>query len=327
MKSQQAASATRMWKPAGCVSWFLCLVVGLLWPALSVWSQENTGGPRPVQDQSSGIHLSSRLVALQVTVTDVYGRFIRGLKEHHFSVYDNRVQQDLVFFSNDDAPISLGIVYDTSGSMKGIIRDSLKALNRFMETSHPDDDFFLIGFNSRPELLEDFTRQADRILNSLILVEPQGRTALYDAVYLGLEKVSQGTHPKRALLILSDGQDNNSAYTYKHLRQRVKESEILIYAIGITDPWDDVSLQVHGFEALGEITRMSGGRVFYPKSGLELSNVCAHIASELRRQYHLGYYPQNFNCDGSWHKVKVQVHPPKGVPHLKVRVREGYFAN
>jgi Ca-activated chloride channel family protein len=237
------------------------------------------------------------------------------------------VQQEIAFFSNDDAPISLGIVYDTSGSMKGIIRDSLKALNRFMETSHPDDDFFLIGFNSRPELLEDFTHQADRILNSLILVEPKGRTALYDAVYLGIEKVSQGAHPKRALLILSDGQDNNSAYTYKHLRHRVKESEILIYAIGITDPWDDVSLQMHGFEALGEVTRMSGGRVFYPKTGLELVNVCAHIAAELRRQYNLSYYPQNFRRDGSWHKVKIQIHQPKGVPHLKVRVREGYFAN
>lgn len=327
MKSQRAASA----KPTvQFLSYSLlpfCLLIGLWWSALVVPSPGKARGLSPGQDQPSSIHLSSRLVTLQVTVTDMYGRFIRGLKEHHFSVYDNDVQQEIAFFTYDDAPISLGIVYDTSGSMKGIIRDSLKALRRFMETSHPDDDFFLIGFNSRPELLQDFTRQPDRILDSLILIEPKGRTALYDAVYLGIEKVSQGAYPKRALLILSDGQDNNSAYTPRHLRQRVKESEILIYAIGISDPWDDVRLQMHGFEVLAEITRMSGGRLFYPKTGPELVNVCAHIAAELRRQYTLSYYPQNFRRDGSWHKVKVRLHPPKGIPYLHVRVREGYFAH
>jgi len=326
MKKRLAVSASQVLKPVGYGSLLLCLVVGLLWFVSSVRSQGSVNGKVLVWDQEPGVHLTSQLVTLQVTVTDVYGRFIKGLRQHHFSIYDNDVRQEIAFFSGEDAPLSLGIIYDTSGSMKGIIQDSLKALRRFMETSHPDDDFFLIGFNSRPELLEDFTRQVDRIVNSLILAQPKGRTALFDAVYMGLEKVAQGAHAKRALLILSDGQDNNSAYTYRHLRNRVKESEILIYAIGITDPWDEVALQMRGFEALGEITRMTGGRVFYPKTGPELINVCTYIASELRRQYSLGYYPQSFSQDGSWHKLKIQVYRPRGIPSLRVRVRDGYFA-
>ncbi|MBI3952094.1 MAG: VWA domain-containing protein [Acidobacteria bacterium] len=297
-----------------------------MWLSPIVQSQGSHHALAPVPEQKSSVELTSHLVTLQVTVTDLYGRFIKGLKEHHFSVYDSDVEQEIAFFNGEDVPLSLGIVYDTSGSMKSVVDEAFKALSQFMDTSHQDDDFFLIGFNSRAHLLEDFTRQADRIMSSLILAAPKGRTALYDAVYLGLEKVRQGAHAKRALLIISDGQDNNSAYTYRHVRNRVKESEVLIYAIGIVDPWDEAAAQMRGFEVLGEITRMTGGRVFYPRKGAELINVCAHIASELRRQYSIGYYPQDAGQSGRWHKLRVQVHPPKGFTHLQVRTREGYFA-
>jgi Ca-activated chloride channel family protein len=175
--------------------------------------------------------------------------------------------------------------------------------------------------------LQDFTSGAGTVLNSLILVRPQGRTALYDAVYLGMEKVAQGQHAKKALLIISDGQDNNSMYTYRKLRDRVKESGVIIYGIGIVDLWDDVASQMRGREVLQEVTHLTGGRVFFPKAGTELVNTCAHIAMELRRQYSMGYYPRRVARDGRWHKIQVKVRRPKGLPLLQARAREGYYAN
>lgn len=314
------------WKKPTAYSLLLSgLMVGVLWFGSSVQSQQDGSSFTLVGNQRSGVRLTSPLVTLQVTVTDAYGRFIKGLRPHHFSIYDNNVRQQIAFFSNEDLPLSLGIIYDTSGSMRGIMRDALKALHQFMETSNQDDEFFLIGFNSRPELLEDFTRQADRIVSSLALAQPKGRTALYDAAYMGLEKVRRGNHSKRALLIISDGQDNNSVYNYRQLRRRVKESEVLVYAIGILDTNDEIGLQTHGFEVLGEITQMTGGRVFYPRNGPELANVCAHIASELRRQYSLGFYPQGLASDNQWHKLKIKVQRPQGISYVKVRAREGYL--
>jgi Ca-activated chloride channel family protein len=308
----------------------VAVAVGLGIVGDDVRSQDNSHfapSAGAAQQQSPAVRLSSHLVTLTVTVTDVYGRFIRGLRQEHFQLFDDKIEQEIAFFNSADAPISFGIIYDTSGSMKGIINDALRALRVFMDTSHPDDHFFLIGFNSRPELLQDFTSGAGTVLNSLILVRPQGRTALYDAVYLGMEKVAQGQHAKKALLIISDGQDNNSMYTYRKLRDRVKESGVIIYGIGIVDLWDDVASQMRGREVLQEVTHLTGGRVFFPKAGTELVNTCAHIAMELRRQYSMGYYPRRVARDGRWHKIQVKVRRPKGLPLLQARAREGYYAN
>jgi Ca-activated chloride channel family protein len=147
---------------------------------------------------------------------------LTGLTKGQFEVYDNKVKQEIAHFSDDDAPVSLGIVYDVSGSMKERIHRSIQALKRFIEASHDDDDFFLMAFNNRANPVEDFTVSAERVLSPLMFVQPRGSTALYDAAYLAVEKIQQGRHPKKALLIISDGQDNNSRYTYNELRKRVK---------------------------------------------------------------------------------------------------------
>jgi Ca-activated chloride channel homolog len=281
---------------------------------------------RPLStSQTERVVIGTGLVNVIVTVTDPYGRFVTGLGKDHFEVYDDKVQQQISHFTDEDSPVSLGIIYDVSGSMKERIARSLKALRRFIETSHDDDDFFLIGFNERARLVQDFTTSADQVLGHLMFVAPKGSTALYDAAYLAVEKVQQGRHSKKALLIISDGQDNNSRYTYKELHNRVKEADVQIYAIGITDPGND-SLAGFGRANLEEIARMTGGRAFFPNAynEPELVEICTRIALELRHQYSIGFYPTSRGSEPRWHKIHVKVNPPKGLGRLSLTYKEGY---
>lgn len=279
----------------------------------------------PKIPQNDKIVIGTGLVNVTVSVTDNYGRFVTGLSKEHFEVFDDKVKQQIAHFSDDDAPVSLGIVYDVSGSMKERIGRSLKALRRFIETSHDDDDVFLIGFNDRARLVQDFTTSGDQVLGHLMFVAPKGSTALYDAAYLAVEKIQQGRHSKKALLVISDGQDNKSRYTYKELRNRVKESDVQIYAIGITDPGND-QLAGFGRSNLEEITRMTGGRSFFPSAfnEAELIEICTRIALELRHQYSIGFYPTDLTSEAKWHKVQVKINPPKGLGRLSLSFKDGY---
>jgi Ca-activated chloride channel family protein len=288
-------------------------------------SQKTDDVKTPQKDQDGKIILGRNLVSLTVSVTDAYGRFVTGLSKDHFEVFDEKVKQSIEFFSDADAPISVGIVYDVSGSMKERINRSVRALRRFIETSHDDDDFFLIGFNDRAKLVQDFTTSGDQLASHLMFVQPKGNTALYDAAYLAVEKVQQGRHTKRAILIISDGQDNSSRYTYKELRNRVKEAEVQIYAIGITDPYSD-SMAGFGRSVLEEITRMTGGRAFFPSAfnEPELVEICTRIALELRHQYSMGFYPNSPVDEARWRKVQVKVNPPKGLGRLSLTYKDGY---
>jgi Ca-activated chloride channel family protein len=241
---------------------------------------------------------------------------------------DDKVEQEIVFFSDEDAPVSLGVVFDVSGSMSGDkIQRAREALVRFVDTSHHGDEYFLIGFNHRPQLLLDRTRDSNALTDKLTFVSTKGQTALYDACYLGVEKVTRGAHQKRAVLLISDGQDNSSRYTFSELRRLLKETDVIIYAIGISDggPYDS-TLDVTGRAILEELAGVSGGKAFFPNSGAEMNDVFERIALELRTQYSIGYRPSNFANDGKWHKLKVRVQPPRGMSRLFVRSKEGYYA-
>jgi Ca-activated chloride channel family protein len=279
----------------------------------------------PLIKQDDKVQLETAIVNVTISVTDNYGRFVTGLTKDHFEIFDDKVKQSIAHFSDDDAPVSLGIVYDVSGSMKERLTRSIRALRRFIETSHDDDDFFLIGFNDRAKLVQDFTTSGDQVISHLMFVQPKGSTALYDASYLAVEKVQQGRHKKKALLIISDGQDNNSRYTYKELRNRVKEADVQVYAIGITDPATD-TLAGFGRGVLEEITRMTGGRAFFPNAynEPELVEICTRIALELRHQYSIGFYPTDHASEAKWHKLQVKVNPPRGLGRLSLSYREGY---
>jgi Ca-activated chloride channel family protein len=271
--------------------------------------------------------VNSDLITLNVTLTDTYGRFVTGLTKEAFTVLDDKEPQEITFFSDADAPVSLGVIFDVSGSMgKDKIAKARDALKHFIETSHNGDEYFLIGFNHRSQVLMEKTRDADALLTKLTFVQTKGQTALYDACYLGVEKVTRGVHPKRALLVISDGQDNSSRYTFSELRRVLKESDVLIYAIGITDPGDQTSFGVAGQSILDELAGVSGGRAFFPETAAEMNEIFERIAIELRNQYSIGYKPKNFVNNGKWHKIKVKVTPPRGLPRLFVRTKEGYYA-
>lgn len=272
--------------------------------------------------------VNTDLITLTVTVTDTYGRYVSGLEQKAFKVFEDKVEQEIEYFSDDDAPVSVGVIFDVSGSMSGDkIRKAREALSRFIQTSHDADEYFLIAFNSRAQLLLDKTRDGDAVLNKLTFVETRSNTALYDACYLGVEKVTRGTHPKRALLLISDGQDNDSRYTFTEVRRLLKESDVVLYSIGIlggNDPGS--SLGMEGQSILDELSAVSGGKAFFPNTAAEMDELFERIALELRHQYSIGYRPKDFKNDGKWHKLKVKVTPPRGLPRLFVRSREGYYA-
>src|SRR5215813_1014672 len=267
------------------------------------------------------------LVSLTVTVTDGYDRLVTGLTKRDFELFEDKVEQDISHFSEIDAPINLGIIFDVSGSMKGKIDRARDALKAFIQTSHNDDDFFLVSFNQRATLVAEFT-DGETLINKLTLVNPSGQTALYDATYLGVEKVKQGRHNRHGLLLVSDGQDNSSRYTYGELRRRLKEAGVQIYCIGIVEMGGGAggTLDMQGQAILEEIAQSTGGKAFFPRSAAELEDITTRIALELRHQYSIGYNPTNVKRDGQWHKIKVSVKGPKGLSNLKVQHKEGYYA-
>ena len=301
------------------------LFLALIFTPLISIAQEQT--PAPVENDGE-VKIQVDLVTLTLTVTDLYGRYVSGLTKDAFTIIDENEEQEITFFSDADAPVSIGILFDVSGSMSGEkIAKARNALERFINTSHPRDEYFLIAFNSRAQLLMDRTRDGEAVLQKLTLVEPRKNTALYDACYLGVERVTRGTYPKKALLIISDGQDNSSRYNFKEVRRLMKESDVVIYSVGIMDGRDSGSTEgMQGQAFLDELSSVTGGKSFYPQTNVELDEIFERIALELRHQYSIGYTPKDFQPDGKWHRVKVKVKPPRGLPRLTVRGREGYYA-
>jgi len=288
-----------------------------------------SGQQKSPSDIDKGVVITNTdLITFTVTVTDTYGRYVSGLGKNAFTVLDEKKPQEITFFSDDDAPVSVGVLFDVSGSMSGDkIKRAREALSKFIQTSHNSDEYFLIAFNSRAQLLLDKTRDGNAVLDKLTFVQTRNNTALYDACYLGVEKVQRGAHPKRALLLISDGQDNNSRYTFNELRRLLKESDVTLYGVGILSGSDSGSqMGMEGQGILDELASVSGGKAFFPRSNAEMDDIFEQIALELRHQYSIGYKPVNFTNDGRWHKIKVKVTPPRGLPRLFVRSKEGYYA-
>ena len=296
--------------------------------AALAFAQTPTPTPEVLDDDDTPVRVKTDLVTLTATVIDPYGRYVSGLLKNAFTINDNGIEQDITFFSDSDAPVSVGIIFDVSGSMSGQkIGKARKALERFITSSHPMDEYFLIAFNSRAQLLMDRTRDGEAVLSKLTLVKPKNNTALYDAVYLGIERVTRGSHQKRALMIISDGQDNASRYNFGEVRRLMKESDVVTYAVGIMDGGDmSGSLGMQGQAFLDELTSVTGGKSFYPQTDVEMDEIFERIALELRHQYSIGYTPKDFQPNGKWRKVKIKVKPPRGMPRLTVRGREGYYA-
>ena len=267
------------------------------------------------------------LVVVNATVTDPQNRFVTGLEQDHFQIWEDRLEQKVEYFSSEDVAASLGIIFDISGSMKDKISTARDAAATFLKTGNPEDEYFLVEFSNRPQLAQDFTSDISRLQNKLIMTPAKGMTAMYDSVYLGLEKVKEGNNPKKALLLITDGEDNRSRYTFSNVKEFVKEQDVQIYAIGIVDDWNSNLGAGHtGRAMIEELAELTGGTAFFPDSVYELEDICMKIAIELKNQYVIGYKSTNEAKDGKWRKLRMKINPPKGLPHLNVRAKSGYYA-
>jgi Ca-activated chloride channel family protein len=267
------------------------------------------------------------LVLVPVTITDPMNRLVTGLEKENFQLTDNGQPQEIRHFSSEDTPISLGVIFDISGSMSDKIDKSREAVVEFFRTANPQDEFFLITFSEKPEVLADFTSSVEDIQSKLVYTVPKGRTALLDAIYLGMNRMRKAHYERKALLIISDGGDNHSRYTEGEIKSMVREADVQIYGIGLFD--------VNGFKTaeeregpalLSDVTDVTGGRTFTIGNPNELADVATKIGIELRNQYVLGYRPTSPGRDGKWRKIKVKLNPPKGLPPLHVYAKTGYYA-
>lgn len=282
------------------------------------------------------IALRTELVTCDVNVQDRSGRYIPGLELQAFSLFEDDKRQSLAFFSNGDEPVTVGIVLDVSGSMSRWFKGAIEALRQFAETCGPDDEYFVVTCSDRPAIVRDFTRDPGTAFNSLALVKPTGSTTLVDAVMLALEKAQQGTFKRRAVIVISDGEDNKSRYSFEELSDRASEADVLVYSLGIVDfamprrgifdEYDESWRISTGRTMLKNIAERSGGRAFMPRHRDQLREACIDIALELRSQYRLGYYPTRTERDGTYRRLRVTVDQPTPGKRWKVRSRQGYRA-
>jgi Ca-activated chloride channel family protein len=305
-----------------------CALFGF--PALA----QVTGPLTPVgpteQAKSSGnpIRAEVALTLVNVTATDPYGRLVTGLERENFRVFEDGIEQEIIAFSSEDVPVSIGLIFDISGSMSDKLEKARQAAVQFLQTANPRDEFFLVSFGDRAELTHPFTSNIEDLQNGMLYTTARGRTALFDAIYLGLSQMRGARNSKRALLIISDGGDNHSRFTESDVRNFVKEADCQLYSIGLFDANDRgrTPEELYGPTLLSEITELTGGRVFAVTSLNELPDIAAKIGLELRNQYVLGYKPGNVRHNGAWRKIKVKLAPPKGLPPLSIYAKTGYYA-
>ena len=291
--------------------------------------------PQRPQEVGEGevIRVDSDLVSLTATVVDSRGRNVANLRQNDFALYEDGVKQELAYFSTGDrVPVSLGILFDTSGSMIDKIEGVSDAVEHFVKSVAPGDEIFLIRFSDLAELVQDFTDDRSRILRAVKDLEAQGSTALYDAILLGLQRVAQGKHRKRALLLVTDGNDTASSVSFNDVLALVRRSEVIVYAMGIghgekgsfghdSQTKDEVDMRV-----LNAFADATGGRGFFLENahsgGRDLiDDAAAEVAAELKQQYTLGYRPTNRKRDGTFREIKVEL-PDKS---LRIRTKRGYY--
>ena len=269
------------------------------------------------------------LVLIPVHVTNADGTTIANLKKENFRLFEDGVEQTVVHFTHEDAPLSIGLLFDASGSMENKIKKSWEAATEFFKTANAEDEFFLVQFGDRPKLLLPFTQNTEEVSTRLARVKPFGRTALLDAISVGLSQMKKASYLRKVMLIVSDGGDNRSRYTRGEIKEALLESDVQLYAMGIFD-LDSAHKQPaeerNGPSLLNELTEQTGGRHIAVDKLEDLPAVCARIGRELRDQYLLGYYPTNETRDGKHRSVKVTVDPPAGIPPLRAYYRRGYQA-
>jgi Ca-activated chloride channel family protein len=247
------------------------------------------------------------------------------MEKDNFQIFENKRLQSIAAFSREDSPVSIGIVLDTSGSMRSKIQQAKEAVDQFIANANPGDEFSLITFSDRPVPTSDFGESPNEITSDLLTVRAKGSTALLDALYLGISNMKNAKYSRKAILIVSDGGDNHSRYSEKEVQALAKEADVMIYAIGIYDAFVATEEERLGPALLDSLSEVTGGRSIVIESPADLSGAAVTIGNELRNLYVLAYRPDQNVRDGKWRKIRVRLLPPKGLPRLHVRAKEGYY--
>jgi len=276
------------------------------------------------------LRVDMSLVLVPVHVTTPLGVSVTDLTKTNFQVYEDNVEQTITHFSKDDAPLSIGLVFDASASMRSKIHKSSEAAAAFFKTANAEDEFFLVEFNERPRLAIPFTFDSNELYDHIVHTKTTGRTSLLDAIHMALLQMKKAANSRKALVIVSDGGDNCSRYSFGQIKNALVESDVQVYAMGIFDPQDSTKKrppeEVKGPELLSELAELSGGR-HYPIDDLnELPQISERIGLELRNQYVLGYSPENLARDGKYRTIKLNLAAPPGMPALRTQYRHGYYA-
>jgi Ca-activated chloride channel homolog len=288
---------------------------------VSIPARAKAGFELPGEIPRPDLRIDRTEVLVPVAVNDTYNRPVSGLEKENFRVFDDKVEQLITSFSMEDEPVAVGLVFDTSGSMSGAEREERLAATEFFKTANPEDEFALVEFDSSPRLVVPVTPDPAKVTYQLLFTHTRGSTALLDAVFLGLHEIKKSSKKRKALVVISDGGENNSRYTSSEIRNVVKESDVLIYSIGVfADPnYTDAGGVLSG------ISEQTGGRMFKTQ-GARLSDIAQKISIDLRNRYLLGYVPSNRERNGRYHMVEVKVVPPKGLPPVRAHWRTGYYA-
>jgi Ca-activated chloride channel homolog len=282
----------------------------------------------PTVARQAMIRTSADLVLVPVTITDGLNRPVIGLDQDNFQLYENKKPQEIKHFSSEDTPVSIGLIVDTSGSMTDKMDRLKDAVQQFCGAANPQDEFFMITFNDAPRLTTDFTNNSEELESDLLTSSSKGRTALLDAIYMGLRKIKDARYPRRALLILSDGGDNHSRYSERDVTTAVKEADVLLYAVGTFDRYVNTREELLGPDLLRSITEVTGGKAYTVTDVRDLPAVTKLIGEQLRHQYVLAYQPQSRLHNGKWHKINVKLRMPKSLhAWLHVDARTGYYAD
>jgi Ca-activated chloride channel family protein len=298
---------------------------------VNIESRVRSTAPVAESFESRPAHLKVdvNLVVIPVHVTNRAGENVTTLEQKHFRLFEDGVEQDISHFTKDDAPLSIGLLFDMSGSMRNKMRKASEAALEFFKTANTADEFFLIEFNTRVKLAVPFTEDSDEVYRHIQRARPAGRTSLLDAIHMAMVQMKNARNPRRAIVILSDGGDNSSRYSAHEIKNALAESEIQLYAMGIFDPEDSkkqTSEERNGPRLLDELAAQSGGKHYPVKDLDDLPLISAQIGNELRSQYVLGYSPLNASTAGKYKRVTITLGPPDGTPPLKAAYRQGYYS-
>jgi len=286
--------------------------------------------PKKSKDSDFTLSVDVNLVLLHVSVQDEKGELIKNLKREEFVVYEDKIQQEISLFREEDVPVSMGMVIDNSGSMRTKRERVNKAAMTFVRTSNPQDEIFLINFNDQVYIDQDFTKNHDDLRDVLEGIDARGGTSLYDAIYLSLEHIREGKEDKKALLLISDGEDRDSRYKYETVLEFARESHASIFVIGLFDKEGERSrAQKKAAKHLEELAEETGGKFYFPESADEVEAICTQVAHEIRNQYTVGYKPTNSRRDGTWRAVTIKLNTPATGKNSKkpiARTKRGYYA-